>query len=446
MSVRRPAFVKLHPADTCAGLPRVFLEQHPDSFEPQTNPYTGFKEKWGFSEDDDGEPMAFMMRSMTCQSMYGPHSSQGLKKPGKPPEQQFVDVLIAKKVRALEAGKEAAEPFYRRDFILDIDLACPDPQFRHEPRVWRRVRVSGGTQLTALQDKVITPVMGWVRNYHGHLWTDYRDGALLGDPASQAIDMMHVSLHYHGFVDERPWRLADILREVGQQMSYTYDIGDNWRHVITVVEVLPEEESTGRAAVLDGAMACPPEDSSGMEGSGSGSYQEFLDQMLDPAYQRTAEYRTRMHKARRGFQPQRFVLAEAQAALEAALASRASVSSGSKQFVTPLGMWGDGRHGAGVDGLIGGALGRGQQLRQQAEPTGSILTETVATCKDPRGVAVCANCGNPNNLMSCGGCKLLRFCGRQCQLQAWPRHKQDCKAEQKRRAEKAAKTGAASSS
>lgn len=25
--------------------------------------------------------------------------------------------------------------------------------------------------------------------------------------------------------------------------------------------------------------------------------QEFLDQMLDPAYQRTAEYRTRMHKA-----------------------------------------------------------------------------------------------------------------------------------------------------
>lgn len=34
-----------------------------------------------------------------------------------------------------------------------------------------------------------------------------------------------------------------------------------------------QEESTGRAAVLDGAMACPPEDSSGMEGSGSGSYQ-----------------------------------------------------------------------------------------------------------------------------------------------------------------------------
>lgn len=27
--------------------------------------------------------------------------------------------------------------------------------------------------------------------------------------------MMHVSLHYHGFVDERPWRLADMLRVRG---------------------------------------------------------------------------------------------------------------------------------------------------------------------------------------------------------------------------------------
>lgn len=46
--------------------------------------------------------------------------------------------------------------------------------------------------------------------------------------------------------------------------------------------------------------------------------------------------------------------------------------------------------------------------RQQLISGGPVLStsglqETVATCKDPRGVAVCANCGNPNNLMSCGG-------------------------------------------
>lgn len=101
-------------------------------------------------------------------------------------------------------------------------------------------------------------------------------------------------------------------------MSWLYDIGDQWRHILTVVQILPEvrrrrahcwggftclqtyrggrnrtgepaqlsptaccpcllpckqEESTGRAQVLDGAMACPPEDSNGLEGMGPRSYQ-----------------------------------------------------------------------------------------------------------------------------------------------------------------------------
>ncbi len=32
--------------------------------------------------------------------------------------------------------------------------------------------------------------------------------------------------------------------------------------------------------VLDGPMACPPEDSSGLEGMGNHFYQEFLDSVL----------------------------------------------------------------------------------------------------------------------------------------------------------------------
>lgn len=49
-----------------------------------------------------------------------------------------------------------------------------------------------------------------------------------------------------------------------------------------------------------------------------------------------------------GFDPERFSVAEAQRALEAALASRASVSMGAKQFCMPMAavgglpLWGDG--------------------------------------------------------------------------------------------------------
>ncbi len=31
--------------------------------------------------------------------------------------------------------------------------------------------------------------------------------------------------------------------------------------------------------VLDGAMACPPEDSNGLDGMGNPNYQEFLDEV-----------------------------------------------------------------------------------------------------------------------------------------------------------------------
>jgi hypothetical protein len=30
-----------------------------------------------------------------------------------------------------------------------------------QPRVWRRFRVSAGIKLSAFQDKVVAPIMGW---------------------------------------------------------------------------------------------------------------------------------------------------------------------------------------------------------------------------------------------------------------------------------------------
>ena len=39
-----------------------------------------------------------------------------------------------------------------------------------------------------------------------------------------------------------------------------------------------------RFQVLDGAMACPPEDSSGFEGMGNGPYQDFLNKVLAARY------------------------------------------------------------------------------------------------------------------------------------------------------------------
>jgi hypothetical protein len=41
----------------------------------------------------------------------------------------------------------------------------------------------------------------------------------------------------------------------------------------------------------------------------------------------------------------------------------------------------------------------------------------------------CAHCGSADGkLRACGACNAALFCGRDCQLAAWPAHKAACKA------------------
>jgi hypothetical protein len=54
----------------------------------------------------------------------------------------------------------------------------------------------------------------------------------------------------------------------------TYDLGDQWAYHIELEEIISDDE--GNALLLDGARACPPEDSNGLEGKGCRSYADFL--------------------------------------------------------------------------------------------------------------------------------------------------------------------------
>ena len=50
----------------------------------------------------------------------------------------------------------------QQDFILMVEVMDVEPQ------LWRRFKVSGAVNLSALQDRIIQPVMGWCRQYHSH--------------------------------------------------------------------------------------------------------------------------------------------------------------------------------------------------------------------------------------------------------------------------------------
>lgn len=120
-----------------------------------------------------------------------------------------------------------------------------------KPPVWRRVAVPGNITLAKLSN-VIMDVMGW-SGYHLH---DFRYHDLVFGVPDPEFDSLRI-------IDERRAKLNEVIRESGRRMTYTYDFGDNWEHVIKVERVLDPDPDTTYPICLAGRRACPPEDCGG---------------------------------------------------------------------------------------------------------------------------------------------------------------------------------------
>jgi Plasmid pRiA4b ORF-3-like protein len=131
-----------------------------------------------------------------------------------------------------------------------------------EPLIWRRVAAPTSMSLKDLHG-VIQAVMGW---RDCHLWEFVTQGRKYGlrisnDPdwnqrISNAVTIKLSSLGTDGVKD----------------MTYVYDMGDNWQHRIIVEKLTPAEPDTRYPQFLGGERRCPPEDCGGVPG-----YYGFLD-------------------------------------------------------------------------------------------------------------------------------------------------------------------------
>lgn len=165
-----------------------------------------------------------------------------------------------------------------------------------EPPVWRELVVPGGWHLGKVHE-VIQVAMGW-ENAHLH---EFAVGELRwGEP-----DPL-------GFGDgpevrrEVTARLHEVLPEVGDVLSYTYDFGDGWCHELTVMELLAPART---ATCLDGGGACPPEDCGGPWG-----YADLLAILADPTH---PEHTDRLEWAGEALDPTRFDVARVDSVLAA---------------------------------------------------------------------------------------------------------------------------------
>ncbi|MBS62581.1 plasmid pRiA4b ORF-3 family protein [Salinisphaera sp.] len=135
------------------------------------------------------------------------------------------------------------------DIVLRIELMDTAPV------VWRQIVVPPQINLRRLHD-VIQLAMGWE---NCHLYEFEADGRYYGEPDPYGLGDVDLA----SAVNLKLYKLVPRLSE--GEFRYLYDFGDGWEHRI-VVEQSALDAADPCPRLLDGAMACPPEDIGGIPG------------------------------------------------------------------------------------------------------------------------------------------------------------------------------------
>lgn len=140
----------------------MFLRSTPIDLEPRRDEATGEFFPWGLPEGDYSQKR---LRRLQAQAfggpfwdghlMYGPQSSLGIL---RTPEQQFVDVLAARKREALRRTFPDATRLFRHRLQLQVVLNDISPP------LYRRLTVAAGITLATLHSRVLAPALGWHRS------------------------------------------------------------------------------------------------------------------------------------------------------------------------------------------------------------------------------------------------------------------------------------------
>ena len=131
------------------------------------------------------------------------------------------------------------------------------------PTIWRRVDVPLAMSLKGVHD-VIQAVM---------LFQDYHLFEFEIDERRYGI-VNPGDDDFRAAADARNTKLRTVIDRDVRAFVYTYDFGDDWRHVVTVEEVTQANPGVEYPRFLDGERRAPPEDIGGPPG-----FEYFLDVM-----------------------------------------------------------------------------------------------------------------------------------------------------------------------
>lgn len=141
-----------------------------------------------------------------------------------------------------------------------------------KPPIWRRLLVKDSITLNELHE-IIQIAMDW-GGHHLHLF----------DINGDYYSIPHLD-DYEPMIDERKYKLKDIIPAEKYKFIYEYDFGDSWEHLILVEKILPLESDKKYPVCIKGKRACPPDDVGGVWG-----YDTFLEAIKDPNHREHEMY------------------------------------------------------------------------------------------------------------------------------------------------------------
>ena len=136
-----------------------------------------------------------------------------------------------------------------------------------EPSIWRRIDFPVDANLKLLHN-AIQYAIGW---FDCHLWNFETDDKRYGIPDPDWRDDETIAA--------KNTKLAALLDRGVRRFTYTYDMGDNWEHIVTVEAILEGDPDRKYPRYLDGAHRAPPEDVGGTPG-----FEAFLEAVGDPKH------------------------------------------------------------------------------------------------------------------------------------------------------------------
>ena len=170
-----------------------------------------------------------------------------------------------------------------------------------KPPIWRRVELASTTTLADLH-RIVQVSFEWNGS---HLWLFDTPLGRYGPGEMSAVkpDLEHR--------DAQQLTLERAAPQPGSTITYLYDFGDDWQHVIQVESILPAVDGTRYPWCSGGRRAAPPEDCGGVWG-----YADLIETLGDtghPGHEAMLEWLGLGSPAE--FDPARFTAAEVNAGL-----------------------------------------------------------------------------------------------------------------------------------